>query len=144
MGGTICVTSRKADQVSRSTLWLPWFIVNQIISSVQMAEAKVQRAPSIFEIFVEMKANYPKLPVNTIFEGAAVLSSLYREDWLYMNDIATHYSLNKHTGFSNYSERFREKFGAGYGCARDGTVVVKTARTINHANLIQMLKSKDE
>ena len=63
MGGTICV-NRKPEQVSKSTLWLPWWIVNQVLAAVQSAENKVGGPPTIFESFVEMKALYPKLPVN--------------------------------------------------------------------------------
>jgi len=54
------------------------------------------------EIFVEMKEQF-SLPVNTIYEGAAVLMSLYREDWLLMNDTATHYSVNAHEGYLSYT-----------------------------------------
>ena len=144
MGGTCCVTSRKQEQVSRAILWLPWFITNQMLKSVQLAEEKLKRPPTVFEIFVEFKIAMPRVPVNTVFEMGAMFTSLFREDWIYMDETAIHFSLVKHPGFCNYSERFREKYGSGYACARDGSIVAKTARTINHANLLNMLKSKDE
>jgi hypothetical protein len=98
----MCVCSRKNDQVGRALLWLPWYIVNQMIKAVESAEERVKGPPSIFEIFVEMKQKF-NLPVNNIYEGAAVLTSLFREDMLYMNQIATHYSTQKHDGFKNFT-----------------------------------------
>jgi hypothetical protein len=88
---------------------------------VNSAEAKLMRPPSIFEIFTEMTKVY-NIKVATIYEGAAVLTSLFREDWLYMNDLATHYSCNPHPGFRTFSAQFRDKYGNGYTTDRDGAV----------------------
>jgi hypothetical protein len=114
-----------------------------MIDCVISAEAKLNTPPSIIEIFVEMKNRYT-LPVNTIYEGAAVLTSLFREDMLYCNDLGSHYSVTRHEGFLNFSEMFRKRYGDGYNTLKDGTVAVTTAKTINFKSLIKMLKSKDE
>ena len=114
-----------------------------MLEASQRAEKILKRAPTVFEIFVEAKHHNPQLPINSLFESAAVLMSLYREDWLYMNDEGTSWSVNKREGFQTYSERFREKFGTQYGCSKDGSVHATTARTVNFDSLIQVLKSKD-
>jgi len=84
------------------------------------------------------------LPVNNIFEGAAVITSLYREDMIFANDVASNFSVTRHEGFLTYSERFRKLYGNGYASARDGSIVVQTAKTINLKKLNKMLRSKDE
>ena len=114
-----------------------------MIDCIISAEEKLGKPPSTIEIFVEMKQRYT-LPVNNIFEGAAVITSLYREDMIYANDVASNFSVTKHEGFLTYSERFRKLFGDGYASARDGSVCVTNARTINLKKLNTMLKSKDE
>ena len=144
MGGTICVQNRDQNQVAKALLWLPYWIVNQMLACVKSAEEKLKGTPpSIIQIFVEMKQNY-NLPVNNIYEGAAVLTSLFREDWLYTDETAVCYSLKRHEGFMLYSEMFRKRYGNEYMTGRDGTCVPTTARKINFKNLIDMLKSKDE
>jgi hypothetical protein len=143
MGGTMTVMNRPEDQVAKALVGLPWYFVNNAIASVKSAEDKLMRPPSIFEIFTEMKKVY-NLPVNTIYEGAAVLTSLFREDWLYMNDLATHYSCVAHPGFRTFSVQFRAKYGNNYKTERDGTVSVAGAKTINFKSLMNVLKSKDE
>jgi hypothetical protein len=114
-----------------------------MIDCVISAEAKLGKPPSVIEIFIEMKHKYT-IPVNNIYEGAAVITSLFREDLLFANDVASHYSVTRHEGFLNYSEIFKKKIGDGYRCNKDGTVGVTTAKTINFKNLMNLLKSKDE
>lgn len=143
MGGTICICKRKENQVGRALLWLPYYIVNKMIDCIISAEEKLGKPPSTIEIFVEMKQRFT-LPVNNIFEGAAVLTSLYREDMLFANDVCSNFSVTRHDGYLTYSERFRKLFGDGYASARDGSVVVTTAKTINFRKLNAMLKSKNE
>ena len=137
---TVC--NRPQDQVAKAMLNLPWYIVNNAIASVKKAEAQLLRPPSIFECFTIMVKEY-NLPVKSCYEGAAILFSLYREDWLYMNTAATHYSTQPIKGFKTYSQQFREKYGPGYNVVRDGTVGVTTAKTINFKTLMEVLKSKD-
>ncbi len=129
--------------MGRALLWLPYYIVNKMIDCIISAEEKLGKPPSTIEIFVEMKQRFT-LPVNNIFEGAAVLTSLYREDMLYANDVCSNFSVTRHDGYLTYSERFRKLFGDGYASARDGSVVVTTAKTINFRKLNAMLKSKNE
>ena len=114
-----------------------------MIDSVISAEAKLGKPPSVIEIFIEMKAQYNITQVNNIYEGAAVITSIFREDMLYANDVCSHYSVTKHEGLMNFSEIFKKKIGDGYKINRDGTVVVTTAPTLNFRNLMEMLKSKD-
>jgi hypothetical protein len=111
MGGTICVCKRNADQVTRSLILLPYFIVNKMLSSIANAEAKLGTPPNILEVFVEIRKNHKGLPINNCYEGAAVIASLLREDWIYTNKIASHVSLTRHEGYFTFSELFRQKFG---------------------------------
>jgi hypothetical protein len=143
MGGTICVTKRESNQAAKALLWLPYYIVNKMLECVRSSEEKLGKPPSIIQIFVEMKERFT-LPVNNIYEGAAVLTSLFREDWIFTNDVGSHYSLKRHEGFLSYSEMFRKRYGNEYICGRDGTVVATTAKKINFKVLWDMLKSKDE
>ena len=114
-----------------------------MISSVISAEAKLGKPPSVIEIFVEMKRQHNISMVSNIYEGAAVITSLFREDMLFANDVCSHYSVTRHEGFLNYTEIFRKKIGEGYKINKDGTVAVTTAPTLNFRNLTEMLKSKD-
>lgn len=108
------------------------------------AEEKLGKPPSVIEIFVEMKRMHNIGMVNNIYEGAAVITSIFREDMLFSNDVCSHYSVTRHEGFLNYSEIFRKKIGDGYKLNRDGTVAVATAPTLNFRVLTEMLKSKDQ
>ena len=122
---------------------MPYWIVNKMISSVISAEAKLGKPPSVIEIFVEMKRQHNISMVSNIYEGAAVITSLFREDMLFANDVCSHYSVTRHEGFLNYTEIFHKKIGEGYKINKDGTVAVTTAPTLNFRNLTEMLKSKD-
>ena len=88
MGGTICVC-RKEGQITKSLLWLPWFIVNNMLECVELAEQKLGRPPNMLELYVVMIKTYPNMPIKNAHECNAVMSSLMREDWLYINDIAS-------------------------------------------------------
>lgn len=75
------------------------------------------------EIVGELNATYPKLvPVRHGYEAGAIIASLIREDWLYMDDISVHFSLNKHDGYMNFTERFRKNFGYDYYCDKNGAI----------------------
>lgn len=63
---------------------------------------------------------------------------------IFANDVASNFSVTRHEGFLTYSERFRKLFGEGYASARDGSIVVSSAKTINLRKLNEMLKSKDK
>jgi hypothetical protein len=67
MGGTICVWKRDKDQVARALLWLPWYIVNRMLRCIESAEAKIGKAPSAIEVFMEMKTLYPDMPINDVY-----------------------------------------------------------------------------
>jgi len=77
-------TNRPDDQIGKALISMPWYWVEKALAAVKSAEEKLMRPPSIFEIFTQMTKIY-NLQVATIYEGAAVLTSLFREDWLYMN-----------------------------------------------------------
>ena len=79
MGGTICNCSRQEGQVGKSILWLPWYIVNKFLASVDAAEDALGGPPNIVEIFCMMEASFD-MPVKNIYEVAAVLTSLQREE----------------------------------------------------------------
>jgi hypothetical protein len=43
----------------------------------------------MLELYVVMIKTYPNMPIKNAHECNAVMSSLMREDWLYINDIAS-------------------------------------------------------
>ena len=142
MGGTICRTSRQADQISKSILWLPWYFVNRFIESTRIAEDVLNRPPTVLEVFVTLNDTYGRT-VNNIYEAVAILFSLLREDLIYADQHCYRYTINKQEGFFSYSEIFRNKFPVGYGCDKVGRVVPTTARRINLNELRQLLISSD-
>lgn len=75
-------------------MWLPWFITNKVIASVDSAEDKLKRPANFIEIFVEMKRLYT-IPIKTVFEIAAVMTSIAREDWIRTNDTGSLWTTRK-------------------------------------------------
>lgn len=134
---------RKPDQIGKSIVWLPWFISNRIISSINSAEDKLKRPPNAVEIFVEMKRNF-NTPISNVYEIAAVISSLQREDWILTNEIGSHFTTRPREGYLTYSNLFRKLYGTGYAVDKLQCVVPTTARTLNFKTLMAVLKSKDE
>lgn len=124
MGGTICVCNRPSTQATKSLIWLPYFITNKLIDCIRSAEDKLGgKPPSCLEVFVEMKTRFKELPINNVYEGAAVLASLMREDWVYTNKTGSHVSLVRHPDFFTFSEQAKKHFGVNYEFASNGTVV---------------------
>lgn len=72
---------------------MPWYIVNNMLKCVSDAEELLKRPPTHLEVFVIMKKRYPKLPINTVYECGAVMATLMREDWLYIDETASRVSL---------------------------------------------------
>ena len=145
MGGTI-TRSRDEKQVARGLIPLPFFYTRRILDCMLSAEEKLGgKPPTVVECFVEIKNRYPWIPVNTIFEGAAVLVTLFREDMIFADDTCEHYSVNKHPGYSSFSEKFNAKIGSRYEISADHTVALKKGeKAVNFAKMIEILKSKDE
>jgi hypothetical protein len=145
MGGTICVFNRPTGQATKAIISMPWFITNKLIECIRSAEEKLGgKPPNCMEIFVEMKIRFTELPINNVFEGAAVLASLMREDWIYTNSTGSHVSLTRHPGFFTFSEQVRKHFGINYEFVQNGSLVTsKHGRTLNLDEVVGMLKSKD-
>lgn len=143
MGGTICILNRPNEQATKALLNLPWYITNKLLDSIRSAEEKLGgKPPNCMEVFVEMKTRYTELPINNMYEGAAVLASLMREDWIYTNSTGSHVSLTRHPGFFTFSEQSRKHFGLNYEYVQNGSLVTsKHGRTLNLDEVIGMLKS---
>ena len=142
MGGTICRMGRNPDQVSRGTLWLPWFFVNKFLEALRIAEETLGRPPNVPEIFVTLRDTQGHTQ-NSVLECGAILFAILREDLIYIERNAYRYSLYKHEGFETYSEIFRRYWPEGYACDSMGRVVPTTARRVNFKQLRATLTSSD-
>ena len=131
MGGTICRCDRRADQVSRTLLMLPWFFVNKFLASAEMAEEILGKPPTLPEIFVTLQDNFRGVPLNNIYEAGACISSLLREDMIYTDLHSNRYTVHRQEGYYSYSEVFRMRYPSGYVCDSHGRVVPSTARRLN-------------
>ena len=68
MGGTICVCNRSKNQVTKSLLWLPFFITNKMFDCIRTAEEKLGgKPPTVLEVFVEMRIRYKELPLKNVY-----------------------------------------------------------------------------
>ena len=141
MGGTICTCSRQEGQVGRSILWLPWYIVNKFLASVDAAEDALGHPPNVVEIFCQMEASFD-MPVKNIYELAAVLTSLQREDVIFADSTCFRYTRQKKEGYFSYTEIFNKKF-PGYALDKKQRVIADTAKTVNFEQLLTCLKSSD-
>lgn len=77
-------------------------------------------------------------------EIGAIVVSLAREDLIFSDKICYRWTVNKQDGYFSYSELVTKNFGSTYGCDSAGRIYPKTARTVNYAHLVSVLKSKDE
>jgi len=92
---------------------------------------------------VTLEDNHGKT-VNNIYEVAAVLFALLREDILYSDLHSYRYTVTKQEGYYSYSDIFRMRFPIGYGCDSIGRVYPTTARRVNFSHLNNVLTSQDE
>ena len=143
MGGTLCRVDRAPDQVARTLLPLPWFIVSSTIKATEMAEDILGHPPSPYEIFVVLNEHL-KTPIRQPSEVAVVMMSMLREDFVMTDKISYRYTVRRQEGYYTFSERFRQNFGDGYECDSVGAIVPTTARAVNYSQLQQILLSKDE
>lgn len=97
--------------MARSLLTLPFNYTIRMIDCVKTAEEKLGKPPTVVEIFVEMKSRYPWMPVASIFEGAAFLVSLFREDMIFADASCEHYTALRQDGFFSFTELFRKRIG---------------------------------
>ncbi len=111
--------------------------------AIDSAQGKLGRPVTSIEIFVELKHLYT-VPIKNVYEVAALLTSLEREDMLYTNDVGSHFSTQPFEDYKNYSQIFRHKFGTEYALDSEQRVTPVTARTVNFAKLMEVLKSSDE
>lgn len=129
--------------MARGLLPLPDDFKKGVVACMLAAEEKLGQPPTVVESFVEIKTTHPQMPVNNIFEGAAVITTLFREDLIFADNTCEHYSGKRQEGYKTYSEWFRLKVGEGYGIGPDGSVFSKSGKTVNFKQMIEILKSKD-
>ena len=94
-----------------------------MLKCVADAEEILKRPPTFVEVYVIIKKRYPSLPIPTPVQSSAVIASLVREDWLYIDETAQRVTLNKREGFLTFSQIFRQKYGSGFSVDRIGTLV---------------------
>lgn len=100
MGGTICRVTRPKEQVSRSLLNMPWFMVNMFIKAAERAEDILGHPPNALQIFRVMGF------LSNAFQVAAVLTSLLREDLIFVDKNMYRWTVRKQEGYFSYSEIF--------------------------------------
>lgn len=140
MGGTCC-RSRKEGQISKSLVFLPFWVVNGITECIRLAEEKLNRPVTLIEIHA-LALDMNKLPVKDIFQLAAVMMSLFREDLLLTDKIFEFWTLSPKEGFMTYTDFWHKHFD-GYKVDSLQRIRADTAKTINLNELVNMMKSKD-
>ena len=78
-----------------------------------------------------------------MYEVAAILYSLLREDLIFADEHCYQYTCVKKQGFYSYSDLFKMKFPSGYICDKNGRIAPSTARVLNLKELMGIYKSKD-
>ena len=73
---------RDENQVGRAVIKLPWFLVNQILKSIEMAEDTLGQPPTMMQVFIWLQDNHYTV-IKSSFEVAAMASSLFREDMIF-------------------------------------------------------------
>ena len=112
-----------------------------MLQSIVITEKKLGRPGSSVEIFVTLNHEY-FVAIKNMWECAAVLCSIFREDWIFTNTIGSHWTRERKDGYKSYSELFREKF-PGYKLDSYQRVMNDSAKATNFKSLISMLKSKN-
>jgi len=64
------------------------------MNAVKITEQKLGKPGSSVEIFVTLK-NESSTPIRNMWEVAAVLCSIFREDWILANSIGSHWTCTK-------------------------------------------------
>ena len=125
---------------------LPWFIVNHVVSAAGEAEDILGHPPTIQEIFIVIDKKNVRTLIRDVYTVAAIMSTLLREDIVFVDAIAYRWTVRKQEGFFSYTELFIKHFGSAemYGTVPDGRIVARQARTVNYSQLVQILKSKDK
>ena len=105
MGGTICTFTRSQSQVTKSLLWLSYSLVRRLLKCVETAEEKLGKPPTSVEVFVELRLRYFNHLecVETPYQVAAMLASILREDWIYVDAEAKQFSVHERAGFITFS-----------------------------------------
>lgn len=143
MGGTCC-RARNEEQVAKALLSLPWFLVSNYLKAVNEAEDILGRIPTSIEIFQVFKSKNHSFGPKNAYEAAAVTMSIYREDLIFSDEVAYQFTTRQHEGFNTFSTNFKKKFVEGYRIDKTGAIRPTTAKRINFAKQMEMLKSKDE
>ena len=81
----MCVCSRKEGQVAKSTVSLPWFVVNNFLDSIASAERKLGYPPCFAEVLVELNNQHPWTPIYDGGKALGVCMAMIREDWVYVD-----------------------------------------------------------
>ena len=146
MGGTICRRDRQPGQIGRGLLPLPWFLMKNLMDAAAEAEDILGHPPTIQEMFVILdKKNLTKI-LRDPYTIAGLMSTLLREDIVYVDSIAYRWTVRKQEGYFSYSELFTKYYGGAemHGTMPDGRIVARKARTVNYTQLVNILKSKDQ
>lgn len=74
---------------------LPWFIVNHVVCAAGEAEDILGHPPTLQEIFVILDTKNLRALIRDIWTFAGVMSTLLREDIVFVDAIAYRWSIRK-------------------------------------------------
>lgn len=84
-------------------------MVDGIRKSVEEAEKILGHPPNVIEIFVVAQKRMKKVPFMDCYTMAGCLMSLFREDMIYCDEVAAHYTCEPREGYYSFSDMFRKK-----------------------------------
>ena len=116
-----------------------------MIAAAQEAEEILGHPPTIIEMFFILEKNNFSLPVRDPFIVAAIITTLLREDMVFVDKICYRWSARKREGFYNFTELMQINYGTAnqYGLLNGKRIVAQNARTVNYSLLSTILKSRD-
>ena len=142
----MCCVGSDDNKISRSLLSLPWYMVNAILTCVDLAEQRKGSAPNGVEVFVtfdELGYRNCMRPIDDVYTVCAILMSLLREHMILTDKVGYLFTRNKREGFFTYTEIFKNKY-PGYGLAHDQSLVpLKGTTLVNFDDLWKILRSND-
>ena len=144
MGGTFC-RCRSSDQVAKATLWLPWYMVRNVLRAIEMAEDRLGQPPTVCQVYIIFDEHFHHDQIQ-VGGCMTLIYNLFREDLVFTDQGCYKFTTRPREGFYNYSHYFRQRYGStgAYKTISDGRIWPAKARTVNLNDLLAMLKSKDK
>ena len=99
------------------------------MAAAQEAEEILGHPPTILEIFFILEKNNFSLPVRDPFIVAAIMTTLLREDMVFVDKICQRWSIRKQDGFFSFTELMQINYGTAneYGLLSGMRIVADKA-----------------